>query len=311
MKRKQFLQSVLGFASLLAVPFRAQASTVPSATAPSQPEAGSPPQHTNEATLYEVYVAGVQHHDWWCGSESETLSPGMMLTARREPENIFDRWAVALYSPAGTKLGYLPHWVVHIPSNLMDAGYEVRYRIVKFNAHESQAPWHLVKVAILFANKQLTNVEAEKKVAHTSAAPNSAATHVPHAPERVYVREPSATQRRVLKPVRRVHETPRDRCADTTRLRNIDGQRGDGPQENGLRGDRPPGNAQRGERPQGNAQRGDQPKGNGHHEDRPHGNFQQTEVVNDVDTGQMPASQEARCLELDILMERGLDQEHL
>lgn len=98
--------------------------------------------------LYDVYVAGVQHHDCWHDGEATSIQPGTMLVGIREPDNPHDHRAIALYAPSGRKVGYVPRWMTHIPARLMDGGHQVQYRVVKFNRHEVDAPWHLIKVAI-------------------------------------------------------------------------------------------------------------------------------------------------------------------
>ncbi len=135
MKRKHFLHALMGLGSILTVPVKT-----------------TPKPAAQETLLYEVYVAGIQHLEWWNGGNPISLNPGTLLRSVREPHNPFDRWAIALYTPQGSKLGYLPHWIVHIPSRLVDSGHTVRCRVVKYNRTETQAPWHTIKVAIYLAH---------------------------------------------------------------------------------------------------------------------------------------------------------------
>lgn len=59
-------------------------------------------------TLYnKLKVAGPQHHPG--GQELMLLSGNLLLVAKREPDNQYDRNAIALYLPGGeTKCGYVP-----------------------------------------------------------------------------------------------------------------------------------------------------------------------------------------------------------
>ncbi len=97
--------------------------------------------------LYETYVAGMQHHKPYRRGLTKALVVGTELVLKREPNNEFDHRAIAVYLPNGLRMGYLPKWINHIPSRLLDYGHEVLCTITKFNSDDD--PWHMVKVAIM------------------------------------------------------------------------------------------------------------------------------------------------------------------
>ena len=111
--------------------------------------AQSPPQcsPSTQTILYETYVAGMQHHKPYRRGLMKTIVVGADVVLKREPDNEFDHRAIAVYLQNGLRLGYLPKWINHIPSRLLDAGHEVLCTITKFNSDDD--PWHMVKVAIL------------------------------------------------------------------------------------------------------------------------------------------------------------------
>lgn len=98
--------------------------------------------------LYETYVAGMQHHKPYRRGLMKSLVVGTDLVLKREPDNEFDHRAIAVYMQNGLRLGYLPKWINHIPSRLLDDGHELQCTITKFNSDDD--PWHKVKVAITF-----------------------------------------------------------------------------------------------------------------------------------------------------------------
>lgn len=76
--------------------------------------------YIQEIFLLECHIAGTGYLDL---DEVETeLSPGAPLLFRREPENVHDHLAVAIYEQKERKLGYLPRAKNEVPARLMDAG---------------------------------------------------------------------------------------------------------------------------------------------------------------------------------------------
>lgn len=99
-------------------------------------------------TLCEVYVAGVQHHTWYQHGMQQPLEVGSILSMQHEPSNPVDTMAIGLYAPDGTKVGFVPRWVNHVPANLLQQDARLTCTVTKYNAHETNAPWHLIKVTI-------------------------------------------------------------------------------------------------------------------------------------------------------------------
>lgn len=133
MKRRRVLRALFA-APMLLVGNRPALHATPS---PHQPLG---------TVLYEVYVAGMQHHKPYQRRLMTSVLVGAELVLKREPDNPYDHRAIAVFLPNGVRLGYLPQWINKIPSRLLDAGEEVQCSIVKFNCDDD--PWHMVKVAI-------------------------------------------------------------------------------------------------------------------------------------------------------------------
>lgn len=75
---------------------------------------------SRDVLLLRSYVAGAERH---AGREAlRGLTPGAALHLAREPENDYDARAVAVWTPEGRKLGYLPRIDNQALANLMDAG---------------------------------------------------------------------------------------------------------------------------------------------------------------------------------------------
>lgn len=116
-------------------------------------------QKKNPATkdlraLKAVGVAGLRHHAFGEMKQSKTLTGsaricystlddeelpvGTVARLTREPENLFDRDAIALFEEAsGRKMGYVPSGQNKTLSRLMDAGFPL-YGVVL--SHNRQAP---------------------------------------------------------------------------------------------------------------------------------------------------------------------------
>ena len=73
-----------------------------------------------EVPLLETYVAGLGRY--CAGTAFARIETGMQVSLRREPENGYDARAVAVWTEAGDKLGFLPRIHNQAVANLMDAG---------------------------------------------------------------------------------------------------------------------------------------------------------------------------------------------
>ena len=130
MLRRSFLSSL--FAASAALPFAGRAQ-------------GAVGSHdgNRELLIQKSPVAGFQYHDGeavW-----SRLSAGDSLHLLREPDNPYDRQAVAVYR-AGAKLGYVPRVANTAVSQMMDRGERLVARIERLR--ESQNPWQRVEFSI-------------------------------------------------------------------------------------------------------------------------------------------------------------------
>jgi len=139
--RRTFLQLLSGIPLLVATGFtqRALAAQVGAAHRPA-------PFAPSNIDLCDVYIAGLQHTRAFDICLHELLSVGEELVFVREPENIYDKRAIAVYARQGFRIGYLPKWSNYIPAKLLDDGVKLRGSIAKINADEP--PWHYVKVRV-------------------------------------------------------------------------------------------------------------------------------------------------------------------
>ena len=84
-------------------------------------------QEPRKELVLRTSVAGIHH---WLDFGSvedrgllQTLTPGTLLTLRREPENAYDRWAVEVYTPGGRKVGYMTRYKNETIARMMDNGH--------------------------------------------------------------------------------------------------------------------------------------------------------------------------------------------
>jgi len=83
---------------------------------------------SQEILVLEIVVAGTSY----C-AEIESIEPCILpekvLTMKREPDNKFDKFAIALYCD-DTRIGFVPAAMNHVCSRLMDAGKVFVCRVV-------------------------------------------------------------------------------------------------------------------------------------------------------------------------------------
>ncbi|WP_275100241.1 HIRAN domain-containing protein [Sedimenticola hydrogenitrophicus] len=88
-------------------------------------------------------VAGLQYHR---GEEVwPQLQAGMPLELKREPENRYDRKAVAVYWQ-GAQLGYVPRAENHAVGAMLDRGQPVKARISALSPGAN--PWRRIQMEI-------------------------------------------------------------------------------------------------------------------------------------------------------------------
>jgi hypothetical protein len=89
-----------------------------------------------EVLFLRTYVTGAERRV--VRDASRELSPGAPLRLLREPENDYDARAVAVWTPDGTKVGYVPRIDNQGLANLMDAGIVPRATVGSVCAHASR-----------------------------------------------------------------------------------------------------------------------------------------------------------------------------
>ena len=96
--------------------------------------------------LMTVGVAGFQYHDGMDAAVAATLREGGELVLRREPENPHDAKAVALHTPLGDKIGYLPRRRNAVPARLADQDATLRAVLTRFSPEAM--PWERAEVRV-------------------------------------------------------------------------------------------------------------------------------------------------------------------
>lgn len=136
MERRSFLESILAASATL--PFVGHAR----AAGRSDDLHGKGAER--ELLIQESPVAGFQYHDGekvW-----PRLSTGDSLRLLREPDNPYDRRAVAVYW-RDSKLGYVPRAANTAVSQMMDRGERLVARVERLQ--ESRNPWKRVELSIV------------------------------------------------------------------------------------------------------------------------------------------------------------------
>lgn len=94
-------------------------------------------------------IAGFQHHHGMHPRVLWSLRAGEELQAVREPGNPYDPLAVALYTPDGARLGYLPRGLNEPVAHLFDQGFTVRAVVAEVDPEAE--PWKRVRVQVTVA----------------------------------------------------------------------------------------------------------------------------------------------------------------
>lgn len=99
--------------------------------------------YIQEIFLLECHIAGTSYLD--LDEVEPELNVGAPLLFRREPGNIHDHLAVAIYDQKERKLGYLPRAKNEVPARLMDAG---KLLFGKIEAKEWMENWLKVTMRV-------------------------------------------------------------------------------------------------------------------------------------------------------------------
>ena len=94
--------------------------------------------------LQEVIVAGYQYHQGMKDHVQFSLAVGQELRLIREPENSYDQNAIAVLSPHGLKLGYIPRSDNEIPATIAEQNHSLSAVVSEFNP--SAPPWERLAI---------------------------------------------------------------------------------------------------------------------------------------------------------------------
>ncbi len=86
--------------------------------------------------LQDAFIAGTAYYQ--AKQAARSLKDGDALVLRREPANPHDALAIAVFSGAGAKLGYVPRFVNEPFARLIDDGQTVTAAIVSIEARRWQ-----------------------------------------------------------------------------------------------------------------------------------------------------------------------------
>lgn len=96
--------------------------------------------------LTETFIAGFYYHEGMRPEVFWTLSLGQELMLLREPENPYDHRAIAVCTPEGVKLGYIPRRLNKVPASIADQGVRISAEVVAIDPVAST--WERVKVRV-------------------------------------------------------------------------------------------------------------------------------------------------------------------
>ena len=99
---------------------------------------------SRETLLWETRIAGTAHLPYIQEVEPQ-LQLEEELLLRREPENLYDPWAILILRQDQTKLGYVPRGENLILARLLDAGKNL---LARLKAKEWQRRWLRLDIAI-------------------------------------------------------------------------------------------------------------------------------------------------------------------
>ncbi len=96
--------------------------------------------------LFDTRVAGFQFHDGMRPEVAVLLTPGTVLALAREPENPHDENAIAVLTPQGHHLGYVPRSGNKIPATLADQDVLLGAEIIQINPQGN--PWERLLIRV-------------------------------------------------------------------------------------------------------------------------------------------------------------------
>ena len=139
MKRTQFIKSVLTAGAFGLLPASAS-------------------QHYQKYYLLQFFVAGFRYYKG--PTYLKEMTEGDMLQLIREPQNIHDKSAIAIYW-RNEKIGYVPQAENTVLSRLIDAQVLDLLAEITF-LNENVEPWENLNVAIYILKKDANSTASEK-----------------------------------------------------------------------------------------------------------------------------------------------------
>jgi hypothetical protein len=97
--------------------------------------------------LKDVYVAGLQFHEFDTPESIKALRAGDALSLRREPENPYDEFAIGVFDAAGRKLGFIPMYQNRTVARIMDQDVRVVASVERIA--DDSAPWKRVTIKVM------------------------------------------------------------------------------------------------------------------------------------------------------------------
>jgi hypothetical protein len=99
--------------------------------------------------LITCRIAGTGHH---CTADTRSeLRDGLAVDLRREADNEHDPDAIAVVTPDGRRLGYLPRRRNEVIARLLDAGKPLTATIREWSRPDDESPWLDITLAIALA----------------------------------------------------------------------------------------------------------------------------------------------------------------
>lgn len=96
--------------------------------------------------LLDTHIAGFQYYDGMKKSVIMRLKQGGTLLLNREPDNEYDECAIAVHTPEGHKIGFVPRNRNELPASLADQGIPLVAVITELDPEAE--PWDRVRIAV-------------------------------------------------------------------------------------------------------------------------------------------------------------------
>jgi hypothetical protein len=122
--------------------------------------------------LGEMAVVGTRYHD--APRVAAALHPGQALVLKRDRTNRYDPWAIAVHTPQGHRLGFMPRGENRWIADLLDGGARIGATLAEgYPTRAEGGPWHLAaRLSLLdVVPPPPPGSAAQAQVAHLLRAP--------------------------------------------------------------------------------------------------------------------------------------------